>query len=101
MNTLRGSGITPVLVEDTPYPGQDVPTCLSKNVTSVTACNVTVNSALRADMLQVRDDFETAGVPVLRTRQWFCAETLCPVVVGNLLVYRDDNHMTMSYSRLI
>lgn len=101
VNTLRGSGITPVLVEDTPYPGQDVPTCLSKNVTSVTACNVTVNSALRADMLQVRDDFETAGVPVLRTRQWFCAETLCPVVVGNLLVYRDDNHMTMSYSRLI
>lgn len=101
VDTLRASGITPVLVEDTPYPGQDVPTCLSRNVTSVTACNVTVNSAFRADMLQVRDDFESQGVPVLRTRQWFCAETLCPVVVGNLLVYRDDNHMTMSYSRLI
>ena len=101
LDTLRGSGITPVLIEDTPYPGQDVPTCLSKNVTSVTACNVTANSAFRADMAQVRDDFESQGVPLLRTRQWFCADSLCPVVVGNLLVYRDDNHMTMSYSRFI
>jgi peptidoglycan/LPS O-acetylase OafA/YrhL len=101
VDALRGLAITPVLVEDTPFPGQDVPTCLSKNITSVTACNVTVNSAFRADMLQVRDDFDAGGVPVLRTRQWFCAETLCPVVVGNLLVYRDDNHMTMSYSRFV
>ena len=98
---LRALAITPVLVEDTPFPGQDVPTCLSKNVTSVTACNITVNSAFRADMLQVRDDFEANGVPVLRSRQWFCAESLCPAVVGNLLVYRDDNHMTMSYSRFV
>lgn len=101
VDVLRALAITPVLVEDTPFPGQDVPTCLSKNVTSVTACNVTVNSAFRADMSSVRDDFETAGVPVLRSRQWFCAGSLCPVVVGNLLVYRDDNHMTMSYARFV
>ena len=101
VDALRANGITPVLVEDTPFPGQDVPTCLSKNVSSVTACNVTVNSAFRTDMAQVRDDFEAGGVPVMRTRQWFCAESLCPVVVGNLLVYRDDNHMTMSYSRFV
>ncbi|MEY3588944.1 MAG: hypothetical protein RJA47_1540 [Actinomycetota bacterium] len=101
VDVLRALAITPVLVEDTPFPGQDVPTCLSKNVTSVTACNVTVNSAFRADMSSVRDDFETAGVPVLRSRQWFCADSLCPVVVGNLLVYRDDNHMTMSYARFV
>ena len=101
VDVLRGNGITPVLVEDTPYPGQDVPTCLSKNVTSVTACNITVNAAFRTDMIQVRDDFEAKGVPVLRTRQWFCADSLCPAVVGNLLVYRDDNHMTTSYSRFV
>ena len=60
-----------------------------------------MNAAFRADMIQVRDDFEAKGAPVLRTRQWFCADSLCPAVVGNLLVYRDDNHMTMSYSRFV
>ena len=98
---LRAAGMTPVLLEDTPYPGQDVPTCVSRNVTSVTGCNVTVGSAFRPDISQVRDDMERAGVPVVRTHQWFCTDTLCPVVVGNLLVYRDDNHMTVAYADFI
>jgi hypothetical protein len=49
----------------------------------------------------MRDDFARDGVPVLRTRQWFCTESQCPVIVGNLLVYRDDNHMTVAWSRFL
>ena len=101
MDGLRAAGMTPVLIEDTPYPGQDVPTCVSRNVTSVTGCNVTVGSAFRPDIAQVRDDMANAGSPVVRTHQWFCTDTLCPVVVGNLLVYRDDNHMTVAYANFI
>ena len=98
---LRADGMTPVLVEDTPYPGQDVPTCVSRNVTSVTGCNIPIGTAYRPDIAEVRDDMAGAGVPVLRTRHLFCTESLCPVVVGNLLVYRDDNHMTVSYGAFI
>ena len=101
VDTLRAAGITPVLVEDTPWPGQDVPTCLSANRSSVTACNATVTAGVRPDLAEMRDDFARNGVPVLRTRQWFCTDTQCPVIVGNLLVYRDDNHMTVTWSRFI
>ena len=100
-DTLRAAGITPVLVEDTPYPDQDVPTCLSRNRTTVTGCNIPVSAGFRPDLAEMRDDFESAGTAVLRTRHWFCTVTLCPVIVGNLLVYRDDNHMTVSYARWI
>ncbi len=100
-DTLRGAGITPVLVEDTPYPDQDVPTCLSRNRTTVTGCNIPVGVAFRPDLAEMRDDFEAEGTAVLRTRHWFCTATLCPVIVGNLLVYRDDNHMTVSYAQWI
>ena len=31
----------------------------------------------------------------------FCAAGVCPVVVGNDLVFRDDNHLTVSYSRTL
>lgn len=99
--TLRDAGITPVLVEDTPYPDQDVPTCLSRNRTTVTGCNIPVGKGFRPDLAEMRDDFEREGVPVLRTRRWFCTATLCPVIVGNLLVYRDDNHMTVSYAKWV
>jgi hypothetical protein len=27
----------------------------------------------------------------------FCTAVRCPVVVGNTLVFRDDNHLTVSY----
>jgi peptidoglycan/LPS O-acetylase OafA/YrhL len=100
-DTLRAAGITPVLVEDTPYPDQDVPTCLSRNRTTVTGCNIPVSAGFRPDLAEMRDDFESEGTAVLRTRHWFCTDTLCPVIVGNLLVYRDDNHMTVSYARWI
>ena len=99
--TLRGTGITPVLVEDTPYPNQDVPTCLSANRSSVTGCNITVSAGFRPDMVEMREDFAREGVPLLRTRQWFCTATQCPVIVGNILVYRDDNHMTVTWARFV
>ena len=99
--TLRAAGITPVLVEDTPYPNRDVPTCLSANRSSVTGCNITVGAGFRPDMVEMREDFAREGLPLLRTRQWFCTTTQCPVIVGNLLVYRDDNHMTVSWSRFV
>ncbi|MFM9083706.1 MAG: acyltransferase family protein, partial [Actinomycetota bacterium] len=35
LDELESRGIVPVLMEDTPWPGQDVPTCLSRNFASV------------------------------------------------------------------
>lgn len=29
----------------------------------------------------------------------YCDETSCPVVIGNVVVYRDDNHITKTFSR--
>jgi hypothetical protein len=31
----------------------------------------------------------------------FCTTDRCPVVVGNTLVYLDENHVTLEYSRLL
>ncbi|MGB9308746.1 MAG: SGNH hydrolase domain-containing protein, partial [Mycobacterium sp.] len=31
----------------------------------------------------------------------FCAPDRCPVIVGNTLVFRDDNHVTTEYSQLL
>ena len=31
--------------------------------------------------------------------KWFCADGLCPSVVGNYITMRDSHHMTPDYSR--
>lgn len=98
---LRGRNITPVLVEDTPFPGQDIPTCLSANYTNVSNCAPVVSSAYRGDMQEMRRDFVNDGVPVLWVRNWFCSESVCPPIVGNILVYRDDNHMTVRFAEFL
>ena len=98
---IKANNIVPVLVEDTPYPGQDVPTCLSRHYTNVQLCSSTIGMAYRADMEEMLHDFHTQGVNVLWVHDWFCTETVCPTIVGNVLMYRDDNHMTVTYSRLI
>ncbi len=98
---LQAVNIIPVLVEDTPYPGQDVPTCLSRHYTAVQLCSPSLSMAYRPDMEEMLRDFHNQGVNVLWVHDWFCTNTACPTIVGNVLVYRDDNHMTVSYSRLI
>jgi peptidoglycan/LPS O-acetylase OafA/YrhL len=98
---LESRGIKPVLMEDTPYPGQDIPTCLSRSYTNIQQCSPSVSVAYRDDMNEMLVDFDRAGQQVLWVRNWFCITTSCPTVVGNVLVYRDDNHMTVSFASLI
>lgn len=101
MSGLRDRGITPVLMEDTPFPGQDIPSCLSRNYTDVPRCAFGPTSGIRADMTELRTDLDNSGEHVVWVRQWFCTDTYCPPIVGNILVYRDNNHMTVEYARFI
>jgi hypothetical protein len=40
---------------------------------------------------------QRAGGSYVDVSPWMCARSTCAVVVGNLLVYRDDNHLSTSY----
>ena len=100
-DTLKTAGIQPVVLEDTPYLFDMIPACLSRNYTEVGRCSPTVGSAYRDDIASMMDDFDAAGENVLWVRKWFCATSTCPTIVGNMLVYRDDNHMTVTYASYI
>ncbi|GHG44486.1 acyltransferase [Flavimobilis marinus] len=43
----------------------------------------------------------TPGVRWVDTTAWFCTDTTCPAVVGNVLVHRDEQHLTTTYARLL
>ena len=96
---LQSMGISPIVITDTPYPGQDVPTCLSKSLTDVEACTFTRDKGIRATRHQTNIDVAVEnGAQYLDTSHWVCTDSMCPVISGNLLMYRDSNHITTTYA---
>lgn len=96
---LRATGAEPVLITDTPYPGRDVPICLSENVSSVRNCAFSRERGIRQSRLDTNIAAAVDnGAQVLDVTNWLCTDKACPVIVGNLLVYRDSNHITTKYA---
>ena len=42
-----------------------------------------------------------ANVNFIDMTDYFCDETSCPPVIGNVIVYMDDSHITSTYSRTL
>ena len=84
-----------LVLGDTPTPGQDVPGCLSAHLGNVPACVTPRAEAVRDDRLAVEQEVAAAhGATFVSTSDWLCSPTECPVIVGDVLVYRDANHIT-------
>jgi peptidoglycan/LPS O-acetylase OafA/YrhL len=88
-----------VLVADTPRSNVDVPTCLSTNVHDVDACAPPRSVALDPDFraMEIRAARAT-GATLLDTTDWICPGDPCAPIRGNLLVWRDDHHLSSPFS---
>jgi peptidoglycan/LPS O-acetylase OafA/YrhL len=103
LRRLRSTGANVVVLADTPYPGIDIPSCLATHVSEATMCAVARRVAV-SDPERRRLGAQVArqqGAVVIDPIPWFCDPTTCPAVVGNVIVYSDDNHMTATYSQLL
>ena len=104
MQQLAAGGQRVEFLADTPYPQADVPTCVSEHLADVRACQVKRAQAYHSSALysdrhaQVVSTLERARIPVIDPIDWICSTTSCPVIVGDTLVYRDDSHLSNTYS---
>jgi hypothetical protein len=99
---LRGTGAKVLVLGPIPDPHSNVPTCLSEHVDDATACRQPRAVAVNDAGIQAEAAATAAGggryddvTPL------FCTATQCPMVVGNNLVYRDDNHVTIEYAEAL
>lgn len=100
IGALKPSGARLLLLRDTPYPGADVPTCVSGNLNDVGACNLHEAEAHvdKANEDRTVELAAAAGVSVIDPLPWFCQRGECPVVVGDMLVYHDESHVSATYA---
>ncbi len=99
---IRSTGAEAMVIGPVPKPPFDVPGCLSAHLTSATACTVPAGIGLNASGIDAEQAVVTAnGGTYLDTRPWFCTATTCATMVDNLVVYRDDNHITQTYASFL
>ena len=94
------TGARVVLMGDDPYPQQEVPNCLSQNLTSTPTCSIPKKYPFYnpGGIPQEQQVASSTGAGYVDTDPWFCISSTCTVIVGNILVYRDDNHITATYA---
>ena len=88
-----------LLLGDSATPLEDVPSCLSGNLSNVPRCMNSRDGAVRPGRLAVEREvaikYDADFIP---TSDWMCTDSACPVIVGNTLMYRDNSHITATAS---
>jgi hypothetical protein len=49
----------------------------------------------------IADTAAAAGATVIDPGNWMCTSKICPAIIGNVLVYKDDSHMSATFSSLL
>jgi hypothetical protein len=95
----RIPGATAILV-DTPEPGRDVPACLSKHPSDIRACLFTQDAADNREIgIAERVAAEVSGATLIDLTSEICGAWPCSPISESVLIYRDEDHMTETFSR--
>jgi hypothetical protein len=95
----RIPGATVILV-DTPDPGRDVPACLSKHPSDIRACLFTQDAADNREIgIAERVAAEVSGATLIDLTSEICDAWPCSPISESVLIYRDEDHMTETFSR--
>lgn len=98
----NGTRVTALL--DTPWPRDDAVDCAAAHPLDLDNCTNHLPGAVRdpARGAAIRAAAGATGATVLDPTPWFCtASGACPVVVGDVFVYRDESHMADDYAEAL
>jgi SGNH domain (fused to AT3 domains) len=99
---LRDTGAHVLVLGPVPDPHSTVPTCLSAHMDDAFECSPVRSVALNDNGIAAEVAATAAGGgDYADISALFCTAERCPVIVGNTLVYRDDNHVTIEYAQLL
>ncbi|MEU6833356.1 acyltransferase family protein [Nocardia beijingensis] len=96
---LRELGSAVLVLGGVPDPHATVPACVAEHIDDASACAPTRAVAVDdAGIAAERAAATEGGGQYADLTSLFCTTARCPVIVGNTLVYRDDNHITSAYA---
>jgi peptidoglycan/LPS O-acetylase OafA/YrhL len=98
---LENAGSRVIVIADAPRPRDDVTECVADHQDYPGRCGVSRAEALdQPGARTLREAVEASGrVELVDLTDRYCGSKRCPAVIGNVLVYRDNNHITDTYAR--
>ena len=102
---LSAAGILTIVMRDVPDVGFDVPACLSRRAARapfrVRECEYRREEALSARAISAQNAAARGldRVAIVDMTDRFCSGSPCSVTRGGVIVYRDSDHLTASFSR--
>lgn len=100
-----------LLLRDSPRPGFDVPSCLSRRAWlaqwwkpirfAATSCNFPAGDVYQDEVfaMQQRAAQSSAMARAVDLTEWICPENLCRVEQDGVIKFRDHHHLTPSFVR--
>ncbi len=99
---LRGIGARVLVLGPVADPHTTVPTCVSGHMDNAAACAPARSEGLNDGGIAAEKAAVAAGGGQYgELSDVVCTADRCPVIVGNTLVYRDDNHVTVEYAKVL
>ena len=99
LRSLVAAAGSVVLVGPTPRSRVDVPVCLAAHLGDEGACATTTHQAIDPNWLATdRANALAAEARFIDPTAWICPSDPCPTVIGGLLVYREQDHMTATFA---
>ena len=100
-NELTDAGSEVLVVRDGPAAREDVVDCVGEHYGEPTGCALTREEAYAgrdamAEALDLAPD-----VTSIDLKEQFCTTSHCAAVINNVLVFRDDNHITDTFARTL
>ncbi|QTE30349.1 acyltransferase family protein [Pengzhenrongella sicca] len=101
-NRLAEAGLAVLAIRDNPMmlPDDQTQACVAQRPDDPASCARRQADALPDDA-QVEAARHAPAVTLVDLTNSFCVNGLCPPVIGNVLVYRDDQHLTATYVRTL
>lgn len=95
IDVIIHSGAIPVFIEDTPTLGGKSPKCPLKKVVYNGSLNCSIerneNNMIDSVLLELKNDYPQ--LVILKPHHLYCFDSDCKMEIGNLPLYRDDDHL--------
>jgi peptidoglycan/LPS O-acetylase OafA/YrhL len=99
-SSLVAKGVPVLAIKDNPVPVTKAIRCLEMK--SQEECSALRNVALKFDpQVDAVKRFQNPLVTLANFDDIYCDETVCFPVIGNVVVYRDANHLTNTFTRTL
>ena len=104
MNELTAGGSNVLVIRDTPAPADPTnttPDCIADHLDDWKACAGRASKWIRADNLTKaakQVGAEDERVSWVNLNKYLCRKGTCPAVIGGVIPYRDENHLTVTYT---